>query len=217
MASRSAKFSRTRKNDKRRRDEKTKFKNFIVKQCTEELISPQKLAELYNINAQSIRDWVKNSGLELPTKYEVHGKFNMKPSVNKSQPSTSDNQTSSFTNELILNLESNRDLSEASVTNNHVDLQKLPETVTSKNTFLCPKCDYKCQSQYHLDLHIKGHYDCNQCGMMFFGGQGARNLATHMKKHVIKEKKQFICEFCNCEYSTKRNLQRHQDTCKKKK
>ena len=139
MASRSAKFSRTRKNDKRRRDEKTKFKNFIVKQCTEDLISPQKLSEMYNINAQSIRDWVKNSGLELPTKYEVHGKFNMKPS-------TSDNQTSSFTNELILNLKSNRDLSEASVTNNHVDLQTSSETVTSKNTFLCPKCDYKCQS-----------------------------------------------------------------------
>ena len=210
MVSRSAKLSRTRKNDKRRRDEKTKFKNFIVKQCTEDLISPQKLSEMYNINAQSIRDWVKNSGLELPTKYEVHGKFNMKPS-------TSDNQTSSFTNELILNLKSNRDLSEASVTNNHVDLQTSSETVTSKNTFLCSKCDYKCQSQYHLDLRIKGHYDCNQCGMMFFGGQGKRNLATHMKKHVIKEKKQFICEFCNCEYSTKRNLHRHQDTCKKKK
>ena len=94
MDSKSAKFSRTRKNDKRRRDEKTKFKNFVVKQCTEELISPQKLSEMYNINAQSIRDWVKNSGLDLPTKYELHDK----PSVKEPQPSSSDNQTSNPTN-----------------------------------------------------------------------------------------------------------------------
>jgi transposase-like protein len=212
-------FSRSHKNTKRKKNEKAQFKNFIVKQCTEDLISPQMLARKYNINAQSIRQWVKDSGLELPTKYEVHSKFNMKkPSVNKSQPSTSDNQTSSFTNELILNLKSNRpSLLEASVTDNHVDLQTSPETVTSHDTFLCPKCDYKCQSQYHLDLHIKGHYDCSQCGMTFFGGQGARNLATHIKKHEIKAKKQFICQFCNVEYKTKANKNRHENTCKKKK
>ena len=119
---------------------------------------------------------------------------------------------------MIFNLKSNwPSLLEASATDHHVDLQTSPETVTSHDTFLCPECDYKCQSLYHLHLHIKCHYGCNQCGMMFFGGQGKRNLAKHMKKRVIKEKKQFIREFCNCEYSTKRNLQRHQDMCKKKK
>ena len=205
---------------KRKKDEKAQFKKVIVKQCAEDLISPAKLAKMHSINAISVLHWLKNSGLELPTKYELHGKFNEKPSVNEPQPSTSDNQTSSLTNALIINPKSKwPSLPEASVTDNHVDLQTLPESVTFQGAFLCPKCDHKSPSQYHLDMHIEGHRDCSQCEMTFFGINGPRDFATHIKKHEIKEKKkkQFKCEFCNFEYKTKQTLNRHQSTCKKKK
>ena len=51
--------------------------------------------------------------------------------------------------------------------------------------------------------------------MTFFGPNSKRDLASHLKKHENKPKKQFICDFCNVEYATKQNLQRHQNTCKK--
>ena len=89
---------------------------------------------------------------------------------------------------------------------------------------MCPKCDHKSPSKYHLDLHIEGHHDCSECGKTFFGGNGVRNLANHMKKHFkhLKPKKpkkelpEFKCEFCNFVYKNKRNLIRHQTTCKKR-
>ena len=65
-------------------------------------------------------------------------------------------------------------------------------------------------------MHLKGHYDCDQCGQTFFGGNGKRDLARHMKKHEIKEKIKFICEFCNVEYTRKDVLKTHLNTCKKK-
>ena len=94
----------------------------------------------------------------------------------------------------------------------------------TSDAFLCPKCDHKSPSKYHLDLHIEGHHDCSVCGKTFFGGNGVRDLANHMKKHFkhLKPKKQkkelpeFKCEFCNFVYKNKRNLLRHQTTCKKK-
>ena len=85
----------------------------------------------------------------------------------------------------------------------------------TSDDFLCPKCDHKSTSKYHLDMHIEGHRDCSICGMTFFGPNSKRDLASHLKKHEIKAKKQFICDFCNVEYATKQSLQRHQNTCKK--
>jgi transposase-like protein len=211
VASTSSVLKRSRK---RKKDDKAQFKKSIVKQCVEDLISPAKLAKMHNINSESVRHWVKNSGLDLPKKYELYDK----PSVKEPQPSTSDNQTSNQPKELIINPKSKgSSLSEASLTDNHVDLQKMPKTVTSQGAFLCPKCDHKGSSQYHLDMHIEGHQDCSQCEMTFSGLNGSRDLANHIKKHEREKKTQFKCEFCKFEYKTKQTLNRHQTTCKKKK
>ena len=87
---------------------------------------------------------------------------------------------------MIFNLKSNwPSLLEASATDHHVDLQTSPETVTSHDTFLCPKCDYKCQSLYHLHLHIKGHYDCNQCGSKKLCGENAVDKTTSLWQSAI--------------------------------
>ena len=85
-----------------------------------------------------------------------------------------------------------------------------------QDNLLCPKCDYIGYSQFHLDSHLIGHYDCEICGQTFFGGHGKRNLARHLEKHAIKVKKQFICEYCNVKYISKFSLERHQNTCKTK-
>ena len=116
---------------------------------------------MHNKNKVTVRNWVKESGVELPEKYELYGKFSMKPSVDEPQTSISDE--------------------------NNVDLQTSPKAVNSKDAFSCPKCDHKSPSKYHLDLHKEGHYDCSYCGMTFFGGNGARALANHIKKHEIKK------------------------------
>ena len=46
------------------------LKNIIVKQCTEELISPSKLASMHKKSEKTIRKWVKDSGVSLPRKYQ---------------------------------------------------------------------------------------------------------------------------------------------------
>ena len=45
------------------------FKDLIVKRCTEELISPTKLAAEHGIAIRTVRKWVKDSGAVLPSKY----------------------------------------------------------------------------------------------------------------------------------------------------
>ena len=45
------------------------LKSLIVKQCTEELISPTGLAVMHKKNEKTIRNWVKSSGTQLPLKY----------------------------------------------------------------------------------------------------------------------------------------------------
>ena len=47
----------------------------------------------------------------------------------------------------------------------------------------CPKCDYKTSQKKYLDEHIKGHYDCDNCGKSFYGGLGKCQLARHLKAH----------------------------------
>ena len=185
------------------------LKKRIVKQCTEELISPAKLEKMHNIGRDTIKRWVKISGAKLPTKYNEQN-----VQLHTKKPLGPNEQTTSLTNELISNLKSKWPSLTGTETN--VDLQNSPQASTSQKSFLCSKCDFKCAKETHLEMHLKGHYDCDQCGQTFFCGTGKRDLARHMKKHEIKEKIKFICEFCNVEYTTKGVLKTHLNTCKKK-
>ena len=60
------------------------FKDLIVKRCTEELISPTKLAAEHGIDPESVRRWVKKSGAVLPTKYN----HELQPSSDKKTDAT---------------------------------------------------------------------------------------------------------------------------------
>ena len=84
------------------------FKNFIVKQCTEELISPTKLASMHKKSEKTIRQWVKSSGVPLPQKYQQKSKQKITFSMFKDDcsVSTANDATQSLTKELILNLKS---------------------------------------------------------------------------------------------------------------
>ena len=173
-----------------KREGKNQLRNLIVKQCTEDFISPARLAVIHKLNVCTIRQWVKHSGKKLPIKYDL-----------KQIPYKELVSTESFTEE-------------DSFTSNDMDNESQAENY--ENNLLCPKCDHKSTSKYHLDMHIEAHRDCSVCGMTFFGPNSKRDLASHLKKHENKPKKQFICDFCNVEYATKQSLQRHQTTCKKK-
>jgi hypothetical protein len=62
-----------------KRESKIQFKNLVVKQCTEELISPARLAVIHKVDRDTIKRWVKNSGKKLPAKYvlQQEGKSNI--------------------------------------------------------------------------------------------------------------------------------------------
>ena len=184
-------INRNKASRKLKREAKIKLKNLIVKQCTEDFISPARLAAIHKLNVCTIRQWVKHSGEKLPIKYDLK----------------------KISNKKLISTESS--IEEDSFSSNDIDMEKEFQAENYKDSFLCPKCDHKSPSKYHLDMHLEGHCDCSVCGMTFFGGNGVRNLARHLKKHEIKAKKQFICDFCNFEYKTKQTLQRHQNTCKK--
>ena len=51
-------------------------RNSIVKQCTEDLISPPELAKIHQISDRTIRNWVKESGSKLPSKYATSSASN---------------------------------------------------------------------------------------------------------------------------------------------
>ena len=84
------------------------LKNLIIKQCTEELISPTKLASMHKKSEKTIRKWVKSSGVPLPQKYQQKSKQKITFSMFKDDRlvSTANNATQSLTKELILNLKS---------------------------------------------------------------------------------------------------------------
>ena len=84
------------------------LKNVIVKQCTEELISPSKLASMHQKSEKTIRKWLKSSGVALPQKYQQKSKQKITFSTYKedSSLSTANTATQSLTKELILNLKS---------------------------------------------------------------------------------------------------------------
>ena len=84
------------------------LKDVIVKQCTEELISPSKLASMHKKSEKTIRKWLKSSGVALPQKYQQKSKQKITFSTYKDNRSlsTANNATQSLTKELILNLKS---------------------------------------------------------------------------------------------------------------
>ena len=84
------------------------LKNIIVKQCTEELISPSKLASMHKKSEKTIRKWVKSSGVPLPQKYQQKSKQKITFSTYTEDlsRSTANNATQSLAKELILNLKS---------------------------------------------------------------------------------------------------------------
>ena len=84
------------------------LKDVIVKQCTEELISPSKLASMHKKSERTIRKWLKSSGVPLPQKYQQKSKQKITFLMFKDERSlsTANNATQSLTKELILNLKS---------------------------------------------------------------------------------------------------------------
>ena len=109
-----------------KKQDKAALKKLIIKQCTEELISPAKLEKMHNIGRDTIKRWVKISGAKLPTKYneqsvQLHTKKTLGPIE----------QTASLTNELISNLRSKWPSLTGTETN--VDLQNSPQASTSQN------------------------------------------------------------------------------------
>ena len=84
------------------------LKNVIVKQCTEELISPTKLASMHKKSEKTIRKWVKSSGVPLPKKYQQKSqqKITFLSYKEDRSLSTANIATQSLAKELILNLKS---------------------------------------------------------------------------------------------------------------
>ena len=86
-----------------------KLKSLIVKQCTEELISPTILADVHKKNEKTIRNWVKSSGAQLPLKYREKSQQKIAFTSNYGHHSlvTANNATQRLTKQLVLNLKSN--------------------------------------------------------------------------------------------------------------
>ena len=84
------------------------LKNLIIKQCTEELISPTKLASMHKKSEKTIRKWVKSSGVPLPKKYQQKSqqKITFLSYKEDRSLSTANIATQSLAKELILNLKS---------------------------------------------------------------------------------------------------------------
>ena len=87
---------------------------------------------------------------------------------------------------------------------------------SSEKSLQCPKCSFKTSFKHNLDRHINFHNDCSYCGKVFLGSNGKRALATHVKTHQVKPKKQKLCIFCNRDYKNWPNMNRHMKICKKK-
>ena len=160
------------------------LKNKIIKQCTEDLISPPKLAKIHGVSQSTIKRWVRRSGKALPGRYEQQ----LKSKVDNSA-------TDSLTQQLIANLRSKWPLLNASVTKPLVE-QSSPKSMIVQEVMLdpqpstsrkqlplslkCLKCDFKTSQKIYLDKHIQGHKNCERCGKDV---HGKRQFATHLKTH----------------------------------
>ena len=179
---------------------KSQLQSLVVRQCTEESISPNKLAAMHGISPNTVRKWIKESGAELPLQYKVSfSQVSDQPSA-----STSNTVVLKQSKELITNLKSKWPslTSEAEEAN--------------ENSLKCPKCNFETSKKNSLDLHVKSiHVDCEQCGQVFVGSRAKGQLSGHLKKHRNQFPKQYLCELCNKEFKTKQNVTRHMETCPK--
>ena len=197
--------------------DKSVLKNKIIKQCTEELISPPKLAKIHGVSQSTIKRWVRRSGKALPVRYQQQ----LKKKVDNSA-------TEALTKQLIENLRSKWPLLNASVTEPKVEqsspnskiVQEVmldPQPSTSRKqlplSLKCLKCDFKTSQKNYLDKHIQSHKDCEQCGETFHGMNGKRQLTAHLKTHQTVRT---VCDFCNNRYTRPSSLKRHEKTCPKK-
>ena len=181
---------------------KSQLQSLIVHQYTEESISPNKLAATHGISANTVRNWIKRSGAQLPSP----GPSQYKESMINDQPSASTSNTVILkqSKELITNLKSKwpsltSETEEANV-----------------NSHKCSKCNFETSKKNSFDLHVKStHVDCEQCGQIFVGSCAKAQLAAHLKKHHNQFPKQYLCELCNKEFKTKQNVNRHMKTCPK--
>ena len=180
---------------------KSQLQSLIVHQYTEESISPNKLAAMHGISANTVRNWIKRSGAQLPSP----GPSQYKESVINDQPSASTSNTVILkqSKELITNLKSKW----PSLTS---------EAEANVNSHKCSKCNFETSKKNSLDLHVKSiHVDCKQCGQVFVGSRAKGQLAGHLKKHHNQFPKQHLCELCNKEFKSKQNVTRHMETCPK--
>ena len=185
------------------KSQKTQLKSLVVRQCTEEAISPCKLAEIHGISEKTVRNWVKKSGAQLPSHYKesLSQVSSQNMIVDQTSASTSNTVTLKDSKELITKLKS-----------------KWPSLASADdNNLKCPKCNFETSKQHSLELHVKSiHVDCELCGHVFFGCRAKFELAGHLKKHQAQEPKQYLCEFCQKDCKYKQNVKKHMKICHKR-
>ncbi len=80
-----------------------------------------------------------------------------------------------------------------------------------KRPIKCPKCPFRADSDYRLELHLHKHnedrFECNICKKNF---KWKANLTSHMKLHIGEGL--HICKICDHKCLTKSILERHLDT-----
>ena len=155
---------------------KSQLQSLVVRQCTEESISPNKLAVMHGISPNTVRKWIKESGAELPLQYKVSfSQVSDQPSA-----STSNTVILKQSKELITSLKS-----------------KWPcltsEAEANDNSLKCPKCNFETSKKNSFDLHVKSiHVECEQCGQVFVGSRAKGQLSGHLKKHRNQFPKQYL-------------------------
>ena len=186
------------------KSQKTQLKSLVVRQCTEEAISPSKLAEMHGITEKTVRNWVKKSGAQLPSHYKesLSQASSQNMIVDQASASTSNTVTLKDSKELITKLKS-----------------KWPSLALANDKNLkCPKCIFETSKQHSFDLHVKSiHVECELCGHVFFGYRAKSQLAGHLKKHQTQEPKQYLCEFCQKDCKYKQHVKKHMKICHKRK
>ena len=189
------------------------FRNLVVKQCTKELISPTRLASMHGISIRTIQKWVTRSGAKLPHKYKkqllnVTIPINYQPAHSDSVLCTTFGDHSYTKTDFNLSAKKNLTSETPSVSTAAQNI-KLDHSATK--ILKCPMCNFQTSRKNCLDSHIKSHATCKHCGQVFLGN---RQMAVHLTTH--KEKKNYLCDFCNMDCKKCSNKKRHMKICKKR-
>ena len=187
------------------------LKAVVVKQCTEELISPSELSTMYGKSKRTIQHWVTMSGATLPHKYR-------KRTTEFSIPITSDPSCSTSSSDTTFGDHS------YTRTDFRLSAAKEPESASNSTaviasktpvTLRCPKCSFETSRKNSLDKHIKSHTSCKYCDQMF---AGKILLDAHLKTHKPKKaEKQYFCDFCGKDCKSRVTKWRHMKICERKK